>query len=41
MDILKLKIKAKKGNLKAIKELGFIYYFGDVKGTKECKRSYA
>ena len=34
MNILKLKIKAKKGNLKAIKELGFIYYFGDVKGTK-------
>ena len=34
MDILKLKTKAKKGNLKAIKELGFIYYFGDVKGTK-------
>ena len=32
-DIKKLKIKAKKGNLKAIRELGFIYYFGDVKGT--------
>ena len=34
MDVLKLKIKAEKGNLKAIKELGFIYYFGDVKGSK-------
>jgi len=34
IDIQKLKIKAKKGNLKAIRELGFIYYFGDVKGGK-------
>ena len=35
MDIQKLKIKAKKGNLKAIKELGYIYYFGDVKEGKD------
>ena len=35
IDIKKLKIKAKKGNLKAIKELGYIYYFGDVKEGKD------
>ena len=35
MDIQKLKIKAKKGNLKAIKKLGSIYYFGDVKEGTE------
>ena len=35
IDIKKLKIKAKKGNLKAIKELGFIYYFGDIKEGKD------
>ena len=34
MNIEELKIKAKKGNLKAIRELGKIYYYGDhKKGT--------
>ena len=34
MNIEKLKIKAEKGNLKAIRELGKIYYYGDhKKGT--------
>ena len=35
MNIEKLKVKAKKGNLKSIRELGKIYYFGDSKvGTQ-------
>ena len=35
MNIEKLKVKAEKGNLKAIRELAFLYYFGDSKvGTE-------
>ena len=35
MSIEKLKIKADKGDLKSIRELGKIYYFGDSKvGTQ-------
>lgn len=31
MNIEKLKVKAEKGNLKAIRELAYLYYFGDSK----------
>ena len=35
MNVEKLKVKAKKGNLKAIRELAFLYYFGDSKEGTE------